>query len=220
MRTFILTLELLPYCRVGNGSEVSVWDLDDITIYGGCISPLKEETIIDGFVFNRSNVAMPNISVELSTDPLFTNKRTVKTDAEGYYFFTPVERGASYYVRGYKNDDILNGVNVVDLVLIQKHLLGLEPFTSLQQFVAADINRSGIVSVMDLVDLRKLLLGIHAEFPRNTSWRFGLLLQDFSTSDISHFQEVKFIESQEADVHDVNFIGIKTGDLNGDARND
>ncbi len=73
---------------------------------------------------------------------------------------------------------------------------------------------------MDLVDLRKLLLGITTEFPRNTSWRFGVLPQDFSTSDISRFQEIKFIESLETDVHDVNFIGIKTGDLNGNARND
>ena len=211
-------IELLSYCRVGNNSDVSVWDLDDITIYGGCVSPLKKEPFIGGYVYDSKHNGLPNVTMELSRDPLFMDKQIVKTDASGYYSFGPLERGRSYSLRGSKNDAPLNGVGVLDLVFIQKHLLGIQPFSLLNEYVAADADRNGTINVLDLILLRKLLLGIYTSFPGNTSWRFGLWPQDFTRLDLNYFREIKFFESLDADYHGVNFIGIKTGDLNGDAR--
>jgi hypothetical protein len=212
-------IELLPYCRIGNNATESVWDLDEITIYGGCVSPFPEEPIIDGFVINRHDKGMANVSVELSTDPLFAEKQIATTDEEGYYDFHSLARGRSYYLRGYKNDDPLNGVTISDLISIQKNLLGITSFTSLDQLVAADANRNNTINVLDLITLQKLLLGKYTKFPNNTSWRFALLPQDFESMDLSLFQEIKFIESLQGDAHGINFVGIKTGDVNGDARN-
>ena len=66
----------------------------------------------------------------------------------------------------------MNGVSTLDLVAIQKHLLGITPFTEFDKFVAADINLSETVSAIDIVELRKLILGIYVDFPNNESWRF------------------------------------------------
>ncbi|MBK8556554.1 MAG: hypothetical protein IPL65_12660 [Lewinellaceae bacterium] len=46
------------------------------------------------------------------------------------------------------------------------------PFTTACQWLAADANRSGSVTLFDLLELRKLILGIYSELPSNTSWRF------------------------------------------------
>jgi hypothetical protein len=68
--------------------------------------------------------------------------------------------------------DPLNGTDVFDLILISKHILGLEPFTSPYAAIAADINKSNSITVFDIVEERKLMLGIYNEYPSNSSWRF------------------------------------------------
>ena len=65
-----------------------------------------------------------------------------------------------------------NGVSTLDLVRIQKHLLGIEALSSPYDLIAADANNSESVSAIDLVELRKLILGIYTELPANQSWRF------------------------------------------------
>jgi len=66
----------------------------------------------------------------------------------------------------------LNGVTTYDLVLISRHILGWEPFASPYNMIAADANKSGSITTMDILELRKLILGIYDELPNNTSWRF------------------------------------------------
>jgi len=68
--------------------------------------------------------------------------------------------------------DPINGVNVLDLALISAHILGIAPLASPFQLVAADANNSGSVSTIDIVELRKLILGIYQELPNNSSWRY------------------------------------------------
>ncbi|MFN0214537.1 MAG: T9SS type A sorting domain-containing protein [Saprospiraceae bacterium] len=66
----------------------------------------------------------------------------------------------------------LNGVTTYDLGLISKHILAIEPFENPFQIIAADANNSGSVTTFDIVELRKLILGIHQELPNNNRWRF------------------------------------------------
>ena len=158
------------------------------------------------------------VEMQLSDNSSFTNKITDITSTTGTYSFPLLESGNGYYLQGYKNDDVLNGVSAIDLIHLQKHLLGISPFTMLHQYIAADVNHSGAVNVLDLVLIQKLLLGSITSFPGNTSWRFGYLPQDMSGLDMSAFKEVYNIEYLDKDPHLVNFVGIKIGDLNGDAK--
>jgi len=66
----------------------------------------------------------------------------------------------------------LNGVTTYDLVLISKHLLGTEPFTDPYTMIAADVNRGGSITTFDIVETRKVILGIYDNFPGNISWRY------------------------------------------------
>lgn len=71
-----------------------------------------------------------------------------------------------------KNDNPLNGVSTYDLVLISKHILGLQQLSPGFNILAADANMSNSVTTFDIVEIRKLILGIYSSFPDANSWRF------------------------------------------------
>ncbi|MFZ1676713.1 MAG: dockerin type I domain-containing protein [Saprospiraceae bacterium] len=207
-------IELLSYCPIGNGAEVSAWDLDEIKIYGGCVHSLPEKPVITGHVFTKTGKAVPHTIMSMADNSDFSEGIDKITDDTGYYIFDHFKESTNGFLKGYKNDDVLNGVSTLDIVRMQKHLLGIAPFTSLHQYIAADINRSGNVSAIDMLELRKVILGINTEFPGNTSWRFGSLPQNMTGTDISSFQEIKSLEYILHDTQIVDFVGIKIGDVN------
>lgn len=61
--------------------------------------------------------------------------------------------------------DPLNGLTTTDIVLIQRFILGLVPFNNLQRAVA-DVNNSNTVSVADISEIRKLILGVTNKFSK------------------------------------------------------
>ncbi|MDO8367514.1 MAG: hypothetical protein Q7T20_11995 [Saprospiraceae bacterium] len=67
---------------------------------------------------------------------------------------------------------VLEGVTTYDLTLISKHILAVDPFINPFQIIAADANNNAAVTSFDIVELRKLILGIYSELPNNSSWRY------------------------------------------------
>ena len=210
--------ELLSYCPVGNGATESVWDLDEINIIASCASPAGLNHIIAGVVNTPSGAHVRGVEMRLYEDLTFTNPQTVETLYNGTYAFESVVPGSDYYLQGYKNDDPLNGVSTLDLIRIQKHLLGKQLFTSPYQYIAADANRSNTITAIDLIEFRKLLLGIYSTLPRNKSWRFGLATQVLEQGAPWTFNETYPIEYLSEDIWNADFIGVKIGDVTGDVK--
>jgi hypothetical protein len=119
-----------------------------------------------------------------------------------------------YQVSAEKNDDYLNGVSTLDLVLIQRHILGLESLDNAYKLIAADVNNDGAVTAIDLIELRKLILGIYNELPSNSSWRFVDAAQTLDINNPWNFDETIDIYNLSTDMIDENFVGIKVGDVN------
>jgi len=74
------------------------------------------------------------------------------------------------------------------------------------------------VTALDLVELRRLLLGYIDEFSKKDSWTFafeGQDLEELATGG-SNISEAYFIPELLQDM-DITFTGIKTGDVSGDA---
>ena len=142
------------------------------------------------------------------------------TDMQGNYLFSAFPPVGSYTVTPSKDDDPLNGVSTYDLVLINKHILGLEPLPSPYKMIAADANNSRSITTFDVVELRKLILGIFTDFPSNSSWRFVDKAYSFPNPS-NPFQEVFPETTQIPDaalgigIHD--FVAVKVGDVNGNA---
>jgi len=105
------------------------------------------------------------------------------------------------------------------LVLIAQHILGMNQLDSPYKMIAADINKSGAISTLDILELRKLILYIETEFPNNTSWRFvdGDFVFPYPTNPFATaFPELVSINGLLENVtHD--FVGVKIGDVNNTA---
>ncbi len=195
-----------------------MWDIDEITILGGCAAVRSDTTSIRGIVKTKEGKPIRGVEMQLTENNANSMPSSHMTNADGTYLFNQLSQGHPYTLKAYKNDDVLNGVNALDLHSIQQHLLGITPFTSLHQYIAADVNRSGTVNVYDLIILRKVLLGIYSIFPGNTSWRFGPMPQVMNGRKINLFKELRNFEYLDKSNEEVAFIGIKIGDVNGDAR--
>jgi hypothetical protein len=142
----------------------------------------------------------------------------------GYYeSFQPTNFGYSYthLVPRKENTDPLNGVTTYDLVLISRHLLGLQPFTHPYQFLAADANMDGFVTSYDIALLRQLILGIIPELPHGQSWRFAP--DQYLVPDLDPFPSLlppdRLIVTLlgQSNMPDGAFLGIKIGDVNSSA---
>ncbi|MCC7245293.1 MAG: HYR domain-containing protein [Saprospiraceae bacterium] len=164
--------------------------------------------------------AMMQISGQNPAGPTFSNFSI--TDQSGHYgFLNAVPMFANYTVTPNYDENPLNGVSTYDLVLISKHILGIETLNSPYKMLAADANKSGSITTFDIVELRKLLLGIYPELPANTSWRF--VDKDFVFPNAQNpFQSAISENKTVAEIHDDqmndNFVAIKVGDVNESAQ--
>ncbi len=139
------------------------------------------------------------------------------TSVSGQYAFNGNALFSSYEIKAQKNDDYINGVSTLDLVLIQKEILGLQSLGNGYKLIAADINSDGKITATDLVDLRKFILGLTENFPSNNSWRFVDATQVLDDENPWPFREQLSIQRLDANMYDQNFIGVKIGDVSGNA---
>ncbi len=165
---------------------------------GGVIETEEQETV-ELVTVNLTNPATGQLMATYMT-----------TENGLFHFVNPL---LGYEMTSVRNDDHKNGVSTLDLVKIQKHLLGIQLLDSPYKLIAADANNSESVSALDLVEIRKLILGLFTEFPKSESWRF--VNSTFEFADPSSpwpFDEVVSVAGLTMG-HD--FIGVKVGDVNG-----
>ncbi len=117
-------------------------------------------------------------------------------------------------------DPTTNGVTTYDLVLISKHILDTEPLNSPYKIIAADANKSGSITTIDIVEIRKLILGIYDSFPNNQSWRF--VDENFSFPNVQNPFQTNLADTivlidWSCSFTQTEFTGIKVGDVNNTA---
>ena len=170
---------------------------------------------IAGTIATENNNTVNDVEVTLSG----TMDQFNITAADGGYTFT-AQSGGDYTVTPLLDLDHSNGVSTFDLVLISRHILGVQPLDSPYKMIAADVDNSEFISVSDLIQLRKLILSITSEFENNTSWRFVDAAYSFPqpTNPWSEeFPEVINVNNlAEGAAINGDFIGVKIGDVSGD----
>jgi hypothetical protein len=158
-----------------------------------------------------------NVQVTLTN----TNNNETKlamTNQNGKFEFFGMSTGGNYLISPEKNDDHLNGVSTLDLVLMQRHILYINKFDSAAKYLAADINRDNKITANDLVELRKLILGVYAKLPNNKSWRF--IDKNSVISDITNpwnAAERINVSNFNSSLVDNHFTAVKVGDINSSA---
>lgn len=197
-----------------NFSSCLTYVLVQDNMFGLC-APFGPASVA-GLISTDSGLPVENVSLKLTGD-----KSEEKTsDQTGHYTFHELNANSDYTITPYKDDDYLNGVSTFDLILITKHILGSRKLESPYRLIAADVDRSNSISALDLIQLRKLILSISKTLPNNTSWRFipaNYSFPDPSNPWFASFPEVLNYNDLQSAISDGDFIGLKIGDVNGNA---
>jgi hypothetical protein len=142
------------------------------------------------------------------------------TDVNGNYSLL-VKENSNVEIRPFLDRDVANGVSTLDILLIQRHILGVQLLDSPYKLIAADANKSASISAADLVEIRKVILGKSESFVNNTSWRFVARNYEFrnpTTAFSENFAESILLSAPIVELYNLDFYGIKIGDVNGSAK--
>jgi len=180
---------------------------------GGCTG----SKIIGGDVSSFDQDMIEDVMITIQNMSTYETSQYM-TPFSGHYQFANMPEYTNYQIKAEKNTEHANGVSTLDLVLAERHILGLQKLDSPYKVIAADVNNSQSVSASDLLAMRRIILGILPEFENNTSWRFVDADQQFA--DIENpfpFDEKINIADFVDGAHGNDFIGVKIGDVNGSA---
>ena len=173
---------------------------------------------LSGNIVTEDLLSVKEVTIELDAMAEMTDN----SNAEGDYQIDhiPYYTDSTYIIKPTKITNPLNGVTTYDLVLISKFILGLHEFDSPYQYIAADVNKSGTITAIDIVKLRQLMLAVTNEFPNNNVWRFVDANFEFPSIETTNPLTVDFPESitpndLPIDSMGHNFIAVKIGDING-----
>jgi len=165
-----------------------------------------------GLVFTPNGDGVPNVEMRLSgSDP-----KTTLTDRNGLYAM--VARRGNHILTPYKNNERyrLNGVSTIDLAHIQSHVLFRERFGDPYKVIAADADSSSSVTTMDIMLLRRMLLGLDTSLPGNRTWAFVDADQTFANANQPFpYRNSKSLPDLFGPVTQ-RFRAIKLGDVNYD----
>lgn len=171
-----------------------------------------------GAITTEAGAHVEEVEVNLSGQ----NGGWLVTGADGSFAFEGLVPGQDYTLTPQRDGDDLNGVSTFDLLLIHKHILGVQPFSTPYQRIAADVNNSGGITTLDLITLRKLILGNDLELSNNSSWRFveaDYVFPNPADPWQEVFPEVYNINDIPASgIGGANFVAIKIGDVSGDVQ--
>ena len=207
-------IELLAYCLIGNGSEVAAWDLENINVMASCSDESSKFADIKGLVLHHSGIPLENAIVYCSPSNQDGVIYQTKSNAEGQFLFPNMLKNQPYLLHVEDEGDYRNGVTTFDLYLIQKHILGFEPFTDINQYIAADANGNEKITAADIIDLRKLILGYYDELPDNSSWNFWDKNKSATLSSKSPYIQIDKLITD----HLVwTFEACKIGDINSNS---
>lgn len=172
---------------------------------------------IQGEIATASSLTVDNVEVVLrNSEDVEMSK--VFTPVDGQYNFADVPMTGQYDISARRIDSYDNGVSTLDMIHIQRHILGLKALDSPYKVIAADVDGSDKVSSSDLVAIRRLLLGKDSELPIRRAWTFVDASETFANpvSPFPYSQELSLADVT-TDMSGQNFIAIKMGDVDGNA---
>ena len=172
---------------------------------------------INGTFRYPNSILIPRVNLNITGDSINSNITSGSYQLSlfnyGNYIFTP-----------YKNNDInkTNGVSTLDIVLVQSHILQKNLLNSPYKIIAADVNADGNISVLDIVYMKRLILGIDTTFTdintkQNRLWAFVDSSYKFpDTTKPFPFKDSISYLGLSASKTNQTFIGCKLGDVNWD----
>lgn len=168
--------------------------------------------VVEGVVTDACDEPIANLSI-LAEGENGTILDSATTDAFGFYALC-IESGETATITPQSPNDYLNGVSTFDEVVIERHILGQDLFTSPLQLIAADVNTTQTITSLDILLVQQLILQQISEFENSPSWKYVANSDDLTLETAFEAQFVHFIEDINTNEFDKNFTAVKMGDVN------
>ena len=205
---------------------VQLWAEDERGNWSYCLSNIRITDnndcgtnntygIVSGQIMTSRNERVDDVQLMLEDPKLDVVMEETFTNEQGSYLFNDLAIGETYTIIPHDNFYPLEGVTTLDLVLIQRHILGIQKLESPYDIIAADINASHKITASDLISLRKVILGIREDFPNNDSWRFVNDAVPFLDLAAPWKFESQATINMSSQFENIDFTGVKIGDVNG-----
>ncbi|MCC6463068.1 MAG: T9SS type A sorting domain-containing protein [Saprospiraceae bacterium] len=170
-----------------------------------------------GKVLTDNGDPVANVQVDLKKG--VATKISGTTDANGQFEIGSVASGCNYKLVPSLDAPAKLGVNTLDALLLSGQLDGVLPMKSPFKFLAADVDKSGSLTNADLQSIINVLLGQQTAFPGVPGWQFVPTSHVFADPNAPWATSVPnaltFCLTGAMPSPLADFVGYKTGDLNG-----
>jgi|GEM_PF-3415644 len=184
-----------------------------VTVVSGEIC-LATNLTIEGNIAKDNSQSVSNVTVNLSGG---SSAQTTSNTAGNFSF--EAQANQNYTVTPSKDGDDRNGVNISDLLRVQKHLVFIERFDKPSEWIAADLDNNKQVTISDLILLQRLLVFLTPEFEFVDSWKFVDRNFAFPNNNVlnSNYPQSISYNPLTSNEDNTNFMAIKMGDIDGSA---
>jgi uncharacterized repeat protein (TIGR01451 family) len=195
----------------GNDCEV---DPDMPPVNSSCLDQTLEEDQIAFGGEIKTEIGFPIDSVTLRVLSTENLSNPTFTDQDGTYVSEVVSTGFNYEIQPSKEDDPFPGVSTLDMLFTQRHILRIELLETPHKIIAADVSGNQELSIVDIINMRQLILGVIDEWNTGLAWNF--VDADFNFFDVENpwpFADAISKRDQELSDCNADFVAIRIGDV-------
>jgi len=153
---------------------------------------------------------VPDVTIDLDEMEMPKILQSTTTDGAGDYAFYDIAPNNWTLTASRTEHD--GGVNILDAIKIERHLAFLNTFANPYQMIAADVDVSHSVMVMDVVYIRLYLAKLEGDLPGG-NWKFINSGYPIEMSNWYAFSNQIGFSINGVDVTAPDFIGVRLGDV-------
>ena len=174
-----------------------------------------------GFITNPDRELLSGIDVYLSDAGDMADM--MPTDNNGSFLFTGLRTGEEYMVRPRMPRHIdLSQVRTSDIIRLMQHILGTRPLSDPYRRLAGDANGDGWLDVLDMVAIRRAIIGMDDSFAGGPAWRF--VRSDYSLDELgenwnpAELPDYYSVAELSGHNREADFVAVRIGDILTDGR--
>lgn len=189
----------------------------------GQVRIIGENSELSGYIFtspihNPALAPMSEVVVHVDVLEGLSFDTTFWTFPDGSYNPGPLTAGI-YRVTPESNGNAQNGLATIDLIRLLQHTAEINPLTEPYDLIAADVTCDAFIDNEDLAELFGMVLTGNSSFANCPAWTFipeGYPFPD-PGNPFGHPTSVSVALEEGESFMNLNFYGIKKGDLTRDA---
>ncbi len=204
-----------------NDAIGNIYKAGDFTNSNGKYYVAKYGQLSSNTINGRIKTPLSKLIKKATLNCLGSSASSTIVDSTGNYNFNL--NAGNYTLRPTKNNDIAkaNGVTSIDALLTQRHILNIAKLNSPYKIIAADVNGDRQINSVDVLRIKRLILGTDTTFTSSTKgnrlWEFVDSAYQFSdsTNPFPFKDSISFTNLTSNKINQT-FIGVKLGDVNYD----